>query len=62
MTLSEYIKLLQALEGKYGSCPVVMTQSGYYAEGEEAELFDIPDVRTVDGKLSLVLGHSHQSS
>lgn len=61
MTLSEYIELLQALEGKYGSCPVVMTQSGYYADGGVADLFDFPEVGTVDGKLSLVLGHSHQS-
>ena len=46
MTLSEYIKRLQALEENNGHLPVVMTQSGYYADGHFADLFDFPEIRT----------------
>ena len=67
MTLSEYIKRLQALEENNGHLEVVMTQSGYYAEGQFADLFDFPEIKTVaiskapNAKLFCVLGHSHQS-
>lgn len=67
MTLSEYIKRLQALEENHGHLEVVMTQSGYYAEGQFADLFDFPEIKTVtisgatNAKLFCVLGHSHQS-
>lgn len=67
MTLSEYIKRLQALEENHGHLEVVMTQSGYYAEGTFADLFDFPEIKTVaisrntNAKLFCVLGHSHQS-
>lgn len=47
MTLSEYIKRLQALEENNGHLPVVMTQSGYYAESRFADLFDFPEIRTI---------------
>lgn len=45
MTLSEYIKRLQALEENNGHLPVVMTQSGYYADGQFADLYDFPEIK-----------------
>lgn len=45
MTLSEYIKRLQALEENNGHLPVVMTQSGYYADDQFADLYDFPEVK-----------------
>lgn len=56
MTLSDYIKVLQALETEHGEKEVCMTQSGYYADGNIADLFDEPEVKRV-----IILGHSHQS-
>lgn len=47
MTLSEYIKVLQTLEPKHGNKEVCMTQSGYYSEGNFADLFDYPSVEKV---------------
>lgn len=49
MTLSEYIKRLQALEENHGHLPVVITQAGYYADGVLAELYEYPEVKTVSG-------------
>lgn len=48
MILSEYIKRLQALEENHGHLEVVMTQSGYYAEGQFADLFDFPEIKTTE--------------
>lgn len=47
MTLSEYIKRLQALEENNGHLPVVITQSGYYSDGQFADLFDFPEIQTL---------------
>lgn len=47
MTLSDYIKVLQTLEPLHGNKPVTMTQSGYYSEGNFADLFDYPSVENV---------------
>lgn len=47
MTLSDYIKVLQSLEPLHGDKPVAMTQSGYYSEGNFADLFDEPSVEKV---------------
>lgn len=47
MTLSEYIKVLQELEADHGNLQVVMTQSGYYADGGFADLFDSPEVKKI---------------
>lgn len=61
MTLSEYIKMLQIYEPVHGSTEVVMTQSGYYAEGNFADLYHLPEIFVHDGTRYLSLGHSHQS-
>ena len=71
MTLSDYIKRLQALEAIHGDLPVVITQSGYYSDSLFAEVFDIPEVKNFKSPAwqthdtydvtAVVLGHSHQS-
>lgn len=61
MTLSQFILRLQALEENHGDSEVCITQSGYYAEGTFAELFDFPEVKKYSGDEYIILGHSHQS-
>ena len=64
MKLSKYIEMLQTyLEiNPETDIEVIMSQSGYYSEGEFADLFDIPEVYTSNDKTKfLCLGHSHQS-
>lgn len=61
MTLSDYIKVLQALEAEHGDKPVAMTQRGYYSEGLFADLFDQPEIQTLEWQPTVVLGHSNQS-
>ena len=75
MTLSDYIKVLQALEPLNGSRKVAITQSGYYSETPFAEVFippkiqdykqvvysDQPDHEQGSTETLVVLGHSHQS-
>jgi hypothetical protein len=64
MTLSDYIKRLQALEETHGHLPVVMTQSGYYSDGQFADLFEFPEIKRAEVSCDseyIVLGHSHQS-
>jgi hypothetical protein len=63
-TLNDYIRNLQKFVNnnpEAGEVLVTMTQSGYYSDGAEADLFDAPEIRRVDGYLRVVLGHSHQS-
>jgi hypothetical protein len=48
MTLSEYIKVLQALEPDHGDTHVCMTQGGYYADGKFADLYDMPEIETIE--------------
>ena len=59
MTLSEYIKRLQALEENHGHLDVVMTQSGYYADGILAELYQYPEIKTVAGKQPVKTGEKN---
>ncbi len=62
MTLNEYILRLQSFANLTdGNLPVAITQSGYYADGRFAELFDIPEIKESYGEKLIVLGHSHQS-
>lgn len=67
MTLSEYIKRLQALEENHGGKEVVITEEGYYAQ-YLAEVYDFPLISKVQiayNKFSenecIVLGNSYQS-
>ncbi len=75
MTLSDYIKVLQALEPLNGGREVAITQSGYYSEGPFADLFIPPEIQDykqvvlssnpeqeqTSTKTLVILGHSHQS-
>lgn len=49
MKLSEYIEVLKEKLVELGVDPqVVMTQGGYYAEGVFADLYDEPELRTIE--------------
>ena len=62
MTLTEYIKMLQKHEPMQGNTQVVMTQDGWCADSEFADLYDEPEVFTFSSKTYLSLGHSSQYS
>ena len=47
MKLSEYIKMLQEYSKTVEDIEVCMTQHGYYADGEFADLYDIPEIKTI---------------
>lgn len=57
MLLSEYIAMLQKFAAGKDDLPVQMTQKGYYAEGDLADLYDEPER---EGN-AYTLGHSYQS-
>lgn len=68
MTLTEYIKMPQEYEPIFGNTEVVMTHSGYYAEGGFTDLLDVPEVSVLFDKSNrkvkkeyIVLGHSEQN-
>ena len=47
MKLSEYIKMLQEFSHTCNDLTVVMTQNGYYADGDIADLYSVPEVKEV---------------
>lgn len=61
-TLNQYIRNLQEFvdnNPEAGDIFVTITQSGYYSDGPEADLFDSPVIQGIDGHRRVVLGHSH---
>lgn len=47
MKISEYIHMLQEFSKTCDDLQVVITQSGYYADGDVADLYSIPEVKEV---------------
>lgn len=47
MKLSEYIKMLITYSKTAPDIEVCMTHSGYYADGELADLYDLPEIRSI---------------
>lgn len=62
MKLSAYIEMLKGELECNGDFEVVITQSGYYSDGPEADIFDKPELREIKTRPEMVyvLGHSEQ--
>lgn len=48
MKLEDYIEVLQKKLKEVGNVDVAMTQSGYYADGRLADLYDDPAIEEIE--------------
>jgi hypothetical protein len=61
--IDDVIAMLQGLKEKEPNCRIMISQAGYYADGNFAQLYGEPDLdgEMMDGTKVFSIGHSNQS-